>query len=633
MAFENPNSDVDPTDRKAAPSFNLFELPFYLLRVEPTATNLEINSAFASARDGGRRPEDALLSARDAILSPATRLSCELSYPLDSRPNEIDVLYAALSSAASTNELLLIADQLAPLSSAHFCAHLAASRPADSAILYAIIVSYGAIDSTEIYDTLRAFRTAARWPTPSLLSVNNGLREMFDLHAEAALGRYDSIEDASEPLLACAQAILASGEWFHIEVLEEFLATYGKLVETKRTRVATLIENAVEGLRQQPEEARLAVVLANTLPFWDVLCGPLWLLSAQQDRQDEDLSRPADQVSCLVDDLIEQRHYSVARQIAEAGRELPGLVGKAFDIRLRRIEHLASGGPLKGLRNLTAQLDADASSLVKPLEHIGFGPHAPEPIKRLWEAFAEAAHSCDEDDATEPWTLLRDLAVRLSRNEHHTAASALIRGMIQHGQAIVAPPEIQVMLPYDLSLIEGQRQARSSETGSPKTPVPAEPAVQPPEQPMPVAGKPDRTRRGVLKAFRLAGGALAGAAIFFGFGEVPALRWQQVSGPPLLQGAIALEEEIPAVGTGQRYSLPYVRYCHFQQERLKVIKELAQSPEDVRAYNLLVVDYNSRCSDFLYQSQDLVTVVAEVTANKSRIESDAKRIVSTWPGR
>jgi hypothetical protein len=75
-----------------------------------------------------------------------------------------------------------------------------------------------------------------------------------------------------------------------------------------------------------------------------------------------------------------------------------------------------------------------------------------------------------------------------------------------------------------------------------------------------------------------------------------------------------------------------VRYCHFQAERLKTVKQLAQGPEDARAYNLLVVDYNARCSDFLYQSQDLVSVVAEVGANKSKIEADARRIISTWPG-
>jgi hypothetical protein len=122
------------------------------------------------------------------------------------------------------------------------------------------------------------------------------------------------------------------------------------------------------------------------------------------------------------------------------------------------------------------------------------------------------------------------------------------------------------------------------------------------------------------------------AGVFFSFGALPALRWP-LAGPDLLQGTSAPEAEIvPPVGTGQRYSLPYVRYCHFQQERLRSIKAWAQGAEDVRSYNLLVVDYNARCSDFLYQPQDLVAVVAEVSANKAKIEAEAKQIMSAWPG-
>jgi hypothetical protein len=575
-----------------------------------------------------------------------------LSYPLDSGPYEIKGLYTALSSAASTNDLLLIADQLAPLSRANFYAHLAASRPADSAILYAIVVSHGAIDSTEIYEALKVVRTTAGWATPSLLSVDQGLRQIFDVHASATLGRYENVEDAAEPLLGCTRAILASDERFPIEVLTRFLTLYRGSIETKRARASALIVNAAEGLRQRPEEDRLAAVLSKALQFWGLLCGPLILLNAHQGREDdEDFRRPPGDVSRLVDDLILRQHYTVARQIAETGRGLPDLAGKPFETQLSRIAHLAPGGPFKGLQDLAGQLDADPSLLVEALEQSGFGSHAGEPAGRLWNAFAKAAHSSDETDSAEPWSLLRDLAMRLSRSEHHAAASALIRGLIQQGQAFAAPPEILVMLPYDLMLIEGQKHAPpiegvlrpspSLEAAVQTPPKPPRLAVQPAQQPAPAGkpepaprrGKPAGKRRSLLKGLRLAGGALAGAGLYFGFGEVPALRWQQVSRPPLLQGAIAPEEEaMPPVGTGQRYSLPYVRYCHFQQERLKVVKELAQGAENVRAYNLLVVDYNSRCSDFLYQPQDLVTAVAEVTANRSRIEADAKQIVSTWPG-
>jgi hypothetical protein len=75
-----------------------------------------------------------------------------------------------------------------------------------------------------------------------------------------------------------------------------------------------------------------------------------------------------------------------------------------------------------------------------------------------------------------------------------------------------------------------------------------------------------------------------------------------------------------------------VRYCHFQEERLRILKQLAHGPEDVRAFNLLVVDYNSRCSDYFYQDNDVATVTAEIRANRERIAAEAKQIMSMWPG-
>jgi hypothetical protein len=637
MAFEDANIDGYLTHRKAAPLFDLFEQPFYILGIDPATTDLQIDSAFAAAQDGELVSKGSLVSAREAILSPTKRLSCELSYPLDSRSNEIAVLNEALRSNASASELILIANQLAPLSRANFLAHIASSQPANNALLYAIVMSHGAIDSTQVHTALKVFRTAAGWPAPSLLSVVQCLRELLDLHAEAVLGRYDNIEDAAEPVLACTQAILASDDRYNIEALARFLSVYRGSIEIKRSRAATLIKNASDALQQRPKEARLAGVLSNALEFWGSLCRPLILFDALHDHRDDDgLRGPAECVLMLVDDLTRSHHYTVAYQIAKLGRDLPGPAADPFDEQLRRIEQLASGGPIKRLRDLTGQLGAEPSSLISALEQSGFGPHSSEPAGRLREAFAQAAHSADRTDPTEPWTLLRDLAMRLARAGHHAAASALIRGLIQQGQADAAPRETVAMLPYDLSLIESQKRTQPAESCVLPPSEPGEDAVQPIQKlrksPPPALERPGRQRRRhLLKGLFLAAAALAGAGFYFGFSQVPALWWQPVSNRPDLEGAAA-PEVIPSVGTGQRYALPFVRYCHFQAERLKTIKQLTQGPEDTRAYNLLVVDYNARCSDFLYQSQDLVSVVAEVGANKSKIEADARRIISTWPG-
>jgi hypothetical protein len=89
---------------------------------------------------------------------------------------------------------------------------------------------------------------------------------------------------------------------------------------------------------------------------------------------------------------------------------------------------------------------------------------------------------------------------------------------------------------------------------------------------------------------------------------------------------------MPPVGTGQHLDKDGVRYCYFQKERLRLIKQMTTGPEDARSYNLLIVDYNSRCSDFFYKDEDANQVLAEVSANTSALQIEAKQIVSTWPG-
>jgi len=98
-------------------------------------------------------------------------------------------------------------------------------------------------------------------------------------------------------------------------------------------------------------------------------------------------------------------------------------------------------------------------------------------------------------------------------------------------------------------------------------------------------------------------------------------------------GSIATEAEaIPAVGAGQHYSLDNVRYCHFQEERLRTMKREAQGAEDIRAFNLLAVDYNSAVRTSSIRKATLPTVTAEVAANQQRLAAEAERIMSTWPG-
>jgi len=153
-----------------------------------------------------------------------------------------------------------------------------------------------------------------------------------------------------------------------------------------------------------------------------------------------------------------------------------------------------------------------------------------------------------------------------------------------------------------------------------------------PNQP-PTAAAGSRDSRHLKKAIAAAAALLAvlgllGAYWTFGSGTAPSVA--SASNPPLPN---AEPELLPPAGNGQRFPREYVRYCHFQEERLRVVKQRVRAPEDVRAYNALAADYNSRCANFFYQDEDLRLVKEEVITKRKLLEADAERILSTWPWR
>ena len=205
--------------------------------------------------------------------------------------------------------------------------------------------------------------------------------------------------------------------------------------------------------------------------------------------------------------------------------------------------------------------------------------------------------------------LIRDLAIHLNQNVEgaKAAASALISGLIHHGEKVAVVPSVLHTLRDDLRLIQTERRS---------------------DQRRPT--KPNHE-----KTVWLAGTTLAAffvIAFYLGFTRTPWLSLKTFARAPAEISSMVDAEIKPPVGSGQHFSLEYVRYCHFQEERLRILKGAARSAEDTRAFNTLVVDYNSRCSDFFYRDSDVATVTAEIAANRQRLADEAWRIMSTWPG-
>jgi len=592
--------------------FDLRRQPFRILRIDPSASNQQVLEALDIAREQRLAPEDQLVGARDAILDPVRRLASELRYPIDSGPADIEPLFTMLSVDASADELLHIAERLAPLSKANFVAHAAARQPAEYALICAIVEAHASTDPKEIYEILKALRRTAGWPAASLVDVSQGLQDLVTAHAQAVIEGYGTVQHASEPMVLAIRELLALDARFYIGIIEAFATAYHRSVRADASNKREQIECACEALRQQPTNASLLEQLANALVDWANLCGPLILLDQYRSFGEKDFQIPADLLRALIADLTTDHHFEVALTLTDLSREVFNSMPETvvvLDKYRQIIEQLSLTARLRALQEIVDGLHDDIGAFTHSLKQTGFCRNAAEPARSLWQMFDETLKIEGLSQSIEPWMLIRDLALHLRRNVgDEQAASSLLIGLIRYGDDFPAAPAISEALRSELLPV------------APRFP-----------------GKSDRAKPNRRALFVLAGVVLVvtlGASVRYLHPDWTSLTWLGTSSrsPATNVSMVTDAEVMPAVGAGQHYSLGNVRYCYFQQERLRVMKREAHGPEDVRAFNLLVVDYNSRCSDFFYRDGDVAVVNAELDANRERLATQARRTMAMWPG-
>jgi hypothetical protein len=588
--------------------------PFRVLNIDPSATAAQVTAAHALAIQRREDSQEALIDARNAILDVDLRLSCELAYPIDSAAHQIETFYAALSSDKPTSELLQIAHHLGPLSQANFLACLGSRRPVESPELIALIEAQAAVDANEVYDILRAVRRRAGLATPSLVSVSQELQGLFIVQGEAALSGYDTAQQAAEALSGCATTILADGERYRIEALSDLLSAYRRSTTAERSKADADIRNASENLQRHPDGSSAIEKLTGELAAWGQLCRPLIAFNAYGGHHDQDIEDAVDHLRVLLADLSARRHLETFRIVVELARALfgsaPDRVG-AMDKTALLFQKLSCEAEIAALDELIEQAPGD-SSLVKILERDGFGNKSGQAALGLWQTFCRAVDTTKASDyADQPWILIRDLAAKLSESpDNLAAASSVLSGAIQHAEDEAADPEIQETFRADLRDIQARRPGIAS------------------------GKRPAWGRFG--KHALLAGAALFGSVgMFMLYRHFEPVVLRELSPSPnqlAAQTSTSPDAEvIPPVGRGQRLALSSVRYCRFQEERLRIVKRHVNGSDDVRAYNMLASDYNSRCSDFFYQDKDQKDISDEMDIKRPMLEADAMRILATWP--
>lgn len=83
----------------------------------------------------------------------------------------------------------------------------------------------------------------------------------------------------------------------------------------------------------------------------------------------------------------------------------------------------------------------------------------------------------------------------------------------------------------------------------------------------------------------------------------------------------------PPVGSGLVLTSDQIRYCVFEDRRIKAAETLVDNYNEysVNTFNAMVEDYNSRCSNFRYRQGALAPIEAEANAIQTRLEQEGRQ--------
>jgi hypothetical protein len=626
--------------------FDLLAHAFRTLGVDPTTSQQDLLSVLKEANQTASMND--LTSIRDAFFDRSRRLIHELAYPLDCARSDIDDYYAALAGNLATENLLGFSNRLRPLARANFLAHVASHRPASGRLLCELVRSHAALDPTEIHVLIRTTRAAAGIPAPSFLSINQCLSELRKIHLRAAFLGYHAAQDAAAPMLECARQVLASSEGNCSKALGRLLQSYKHAIDQARNDAFRGIAQSCATLLSDSSDNSSIRYIAEFTDVWTTLCRPLLAWNASHPKLQPSLDTPLAPLRALIRALYESEQLQVAAEVTAVTREIFAAVPITLDQLAedaRLFAAVSAYRSVEQLHQLIHQADMDASSLVAALEKTGFGDTSAGDANRFWQCFVDAA-AVSASREPSAWRAMHDFAVRLSNRPGAAGAVvALLTGLIHHGERSSLPAKMLGELCDSLAFMRSFIGAEPAvddtrgnnppaQGGSRLATVSARLAKLFSKNPWHrKSSRQGRWGKPAVGAGLLATVALSAFALYFGFDRLPFWPTESSAATTAQAAIIPLGVEmVPQIATGQRLALEAVRYCHYQQERLRFVKQWLNGADDTRAYNLLIVDYNSRCSDFFYRDEDLKQVETEVGAKKDLLEADARRIISAWPG-
>jgi hypothetical protein len=346
----------------------------------------------------------------------------------------------------------------------------------------------------------------------------------------------------------------------------------------------------------------------------------------------------------------EKKQFDIARKLtqacAEVFKELPRSIGQMKE-ESELLAQLHNQQKAAKLLEPLGKACEEAQQNHRPLEQEivrnGFGPASSGIAKTLYDAFAEAVRATSSTDIADlPWRLVRSVAISLNNESRAPkAAAALIDGLMQFFGGRQPSSEVVILLENDYqactkmviqadlenSLSAGQLNTAArlvNQLLALEKDADEVAALQ--KAYAVIAGR--RRSKNIKVGFWIAAAAVVLLLVITSQNNRPTYRSSSTQAEIDWPTQFNVDEDRPPIGTGLNFTQANIRYCEFQGIRLEALRSLVSSA-DVSAFNVLIEDWNSRCSRYRYRPSDKNPIDAEVVARRSDLQAEGWAMANT----
>ncbi|WP_210880233.1 hypothetical protein [Roseovarius autotrophicus] len=635
--------------------FSLDDNPFHMLKASYRSSVTEISHLIEDAELDGIYPEEDLQKARQALVTPRSRLMLELTWLPELSQLQTTKLSELLRKADPTVILSQIG-HFPELAKANIAAHLCSQGRSSVEVVHSLAQSWDEIDEAHILTFLNEERRSSGFPKIEIDQLREVLRDIRQLHAAAAANWIWTLPVPGTAMNTVVERELESNP--DGSFLRHFVEIYDKESEPQLAAIKEAIIVATDAAEKISHDLPLHTKnIGNLLEAWDVINQPVQIY-AQFRGQEEGRSKQIYEIIrklCLKLANDHDRYDEALKLSTALLKTFPELESVAESLKddvtalesLVRQKKLAD--QLAPLVEACERAKKNATSISKSLKSNGFTEGGGQVLSDVLKSFNSARKGLPEPGVA--FHVIRDLALSLNNdsNDPH-AAFVLLDGVLELC-GCNGPKDVLDKLRQERSILHKNWKMKELDRESGNLSA----MLKVVDEMLVYANATDRKDLQHLRSkiegkmfakkakFTIFAG-IAGVIGFFVLADEfnkpttrttyrPPTGNQTATAPAPAPAPIAsnpYQEDIPPVGSGLSLTRNQVRYCLYQGARLDYVRPLTTNNRQIDRFNGLIDDYNRRCSNFRYSSGVLGAVQGELPSRSSVLREDARRMVGSW---